>query len=125
MQKHITVVEVDPFAATAKSAGLAEDERQQITVFLANNPEEGDVEPDTGGLRKLRWPGRSKGKRGGYRVIYYFFDDSAPVYLLAIYPKNQQIMLAPAQKKRLRAQAKILKAEAKVSRLEQLRRAAK
>ncbi len=34
---------------------------------------EGDLIPDTGGLRKVRFadPRRGKGKRGGLRVIYY------------------------------------------------------
>jgi len=68
----ITVAEVDPFSATAARADLGEDEREAITWFLANNPEAGDVIPETGGLRKMRWPGHGKGKRSGYRVIYLF-----------------------------------------------------
>lgn len=108
----ITVAEVDPFAATARQAELTEDERRDITVFLAHNPDFGDVIPGTGGLRKLRWPGKGKGKRGGYRVVYYFFNEAIPVYLLAIYPKNQQIDLTPQQRTRLTALAAQLKAEA-------------
>ena len=110
---HTTVAEVDPFSATAASAGLTEGEREDITIFLANNPEAGDVIPDTGGLRKLRWPGRGKGTRSGYRVVYYFFNETAPVYLLAVYPKGQQINLTVQQKKRLTKLAQELKAEAK------------
>ena len=87
-QALITVVEVDPFPATGDRCGLTEDERFEITGFIANNPEAGGVIPGTGGLRKLRWPGRSKGKRGGYRVIYYFFNRGVPIYLRAIYPKS-------------------------------------
>lgn len=68
----ITVAEVDPFAARAARAGLTEDERHRITLFLAHNPEAGGVIPGTGGLCKLRWAGKGKGKSGGYRVIYYF-----------------------------------------------------
>jgi mRNA-degrading endonuclease RelE of RelBE toxin-antitoxin system len=109
----ITVVEVDPFPATARRTGLAEEERQDITLYLAQMPDAGDVIPGTGGLRKLRWPGRGKGKRGGYRVIYYYFNDAVPLYLLAVYPKNQQIDLAPQQKARLTALADELKAEAR------------
>jgi mRNA-degrading endonuclease RelE of RelBE toxin-antitoxin system len=51
-------------------------------------------------VRKLRWSGRGKGKSGGYRVIYYYYNDLMPVYLLAIYRKNQQTDLSPDQKKR-------------------------
>src|SRR5580698_4078164 len=107
----ITVTEIDPFPATAARAGLDEEERQDITLHIARNPGAGDLIPGTGGLRKLRWPGRGKGKRGGYRVIYYFFNDTMPIYLLAIYPKSQQVDLTGQQKARLANLAEQLKAE--------------
>ena len=109
----VTVVEVDPFSTTADRVGLAEDERLTLTAFLAANREAGDVIPGTGGLRKLRWAGKGKGRRGGYRIIYYYFNDGVPLYLLAIYAKNVQIDLTPQQKKRLSELAKQLKAAAK------------
>jgi mRNA-degrading endonuclease RelE of RelBE toxin-antitoxin system len=111
--ENITVAEVDPFSATAARADLSEEERQAITVFLANNPEAGEVIPDTGGLRKLRWPGKGRGKRGGYRVIYYFFNKTTPVYLFAVYPKSQQIDLTAEQKRRLAGLVTELKAAAR------------
>ena|SRR5579863_7566177 len=108
----MTIAEVDPFPATAARVGLAEDERQELVSYLALNPTVGDVIIGTGGLRKLRWAGRSKGKRGGYRVIYYFFNESLPLYLLAVYPKNQQVDLTSDQRRRLTALATELKAVA-------------
>jgi|SRR5437588_7906189 mRNA-degrading endonuclease RelE of RelBE toxin-antitoxin system len=112
----ITVAEVDPFRATAERVGLAEDECEALTLFLAQNREAGTVMQGTGGLRKLRWPGKSKGKRGGYRVIYFCFEETIPLYLLAIYPKNQRVDLTPEQKKRLTALARELKDKARSSR---------
>jgi hypothetical protein len=109
----VTVAEVDPFSATANRAGLTEEERTAITVFLAYNPESGVVMPGTGGLRKLRWAGDGRGKRGGLRVIYYFFNEAVPVYLLAVYPKGQQIDLTPQQRARLVGLAEQLKAQAR------------
>jgi mRNA-degrading endonuclease RelE of RelBE toxin-antitoxin system len=97
----ITVAEVDPFAATAERAGLIEEERNAVTDFVARNPDARDLIPSTGGLHKLRWAGKGKGKSGGYRVIYYFFDIDVPIYLVAVYPKSQQVDLTPEQKKRL------------------------
>jgi len=111
----VTVAEVEPFPATAGRVGLTEREREEITVFLARHPDEGDVIPGTGGLRKLRWSGKGKGKRGGYRVIYYFFNEALPVYLLAVYAKNQQIDLTSRQRVRLIALAEQLKAQASSS----------
>ena len=112
-RRYVTVVEVDPFPATAAGVGLTEDEREAITTYVANSPEVGEVVPGTGGLRKLRWPGKGGGKRGGYRVVYYFFNESNPVYLLAIYKKSQQIDLTAEGKKRLIKLAGILKASAR------------
>jgi mRNA-degrading endonuclease RelE of RelBE toxin-antitoxin system len=39
-------------------------------------------------VRKLRWAARGRGKRGGYRVIYYVRRKDAVIWLLTIYPKN-------------------------------------
>ena len=58
---------------TAIVAGyLEDDEYRALQLFLAGDPEAGDVMPGTGGFRKLRWADRrrGKGKRGGLRVIY-------------------------------------------------------
>ena len=57
------------------SAYLADDEYLQLQRRLADNPESGDLMPGTGGFRKLRWADtkRGKGRRGGLRIIYYYF----------------------------------------------------
>ena len=54
---------------------LADDDYRRLQNQLANNPELGDLMPGTGGFRKLRWadPRRGKGRRGGLRIIYYYF----------------------------------------------------
>ena len=44
----------------------------------------------TGGLRKLRWSRSGGGKSGGIRVIYYFYNESMPLYLLAVLGKNEK-----------------------------------
>ena len=57
---------------TAMVAGyLEDDEYRALQLFLAGDPEAGDVMPGTGGFRKLRWADRrrGKGKRGGLRVM--------------------------------------------------------
>src|SRR5439155_9250908 len=47
-----------------------------LQAFLMSNPEAGDVIEGTGGLRKMRFADRrrGKGKRGGLRVIYYWWS---------------------------------------------------
>ena len=50
---------------------LEDDEYKELQLFLAANPESGDIIPGSQGLRKLRWKSQGKGKRGGSRIIYY------------------------------------------------------
>jgi mRNA-degrading endonuclease RelE of RelBE toxin-antitoxin system len=54
---------------------LSTEDYQALQEELAANPELGVVMPETGGFRKLRWadPVRGKGRRGGLRIIYYYF----------------------------------------------------
>ena len=57
--------------------------------FLASNPAAGDVIPKSSGLRKVRWRGKGKGKRGGLRVIYYYYSSDDELWLLTLYAKNE------------------------------------
>jgi hypothetical protein len=59
-----------------------------LQALLIEQPEAGDVIPGTGGVRKLRWRARGRGKRGGYRVIYYAKIEQGVIWMLTIYPKN-------------------------------------
>jgi len=47
----------------------SDDERAEFVDYVAANPKAGDVIPETGGLRKVRWGRQGSGKRGGVRVI--------------------------------------------------------
>jgi mRNA-degrading endonuclease RelE of RelBE toxin-antitoxin system len=76
----MTVVETPGFLREA-SAVLTDVERSEVIVFLAANPEAGDLMPQTGGGRKLRWKAPGRGKRGGVRVIYYYHNESMPLFL--------------------------------------------
>ena len=51
---------------------LTDDEYIGLQMFLVRYPDKGNVIPGTGGVRKLRWALKGKGKRGGLRVIYYW-----------------------------------------------------
>lgn len=61
-------------------------------------PKQGDVIQGTGGLRKILVASKGKGKRGGSRVIYYFFDEIKRFYLLTIYGKNEMADLSADQR---------------------------
>ncbi len=68
---------------------LNEDEFFKLKLHLALEPRAGAVIPSTGGCRKLRWRGRGRGKRGGYRIIYYLQDREGKIWLLTIYTKSE------------------------------------
>ena len=85
-------------------------------TFIAANPEVGDVIPDTGGVRKVRWARAGSGKRGGTRVIYFYHDANRPLYLLLVYAKARQENLSSDEKRDVRKLVAILKNKVKVVR---------
>ena len=104
-----TVVETPAFQRRAEKL-LSDDEREELIEYLARNPLAGDVMSGTGGVRKLRYAARGKGKRGGARVIYYVVDDETPLYALLNYGKDEQDNLTAEQKKAVQAFAAAIKA---------------
>ncbi len=89
----MTVVETVRFLKDADGL-MPETERAQLVEFIGANPEAGDVIPETGGVRKLRWALPGVGKRGGARVIYFFHNEALPIFLLAMYGKNEKANLS-------------------------------
>jgi mRNA-degrading endonuclease RelE of RelBE toxin-antitoxin system len=71
-----------------RPACISDDELVVLQQALLQNPRRGVVIPGSGGLRKLRWTGSGRGKRGGIRVIYYIACE-LEIWLLTIYGKNE------------------------------------
>lgn len=67
---------------------LTDDEYRELQSFLIDSSEAGDVIPGSGGVRKLRWRAEGRGKRGGYRVIYFSRLAEDEIWFITIYPKN-------------------------------------
>jgi hypothetical protein len=95
----MTVVETPGFLRDA-GAALTENERAEVVWFIAANPDAGDTVPETGGARKLRWRAAGRGKRGGVRVIYYYHNESVPLFLLSVFAKNEKANLTKAERNR-------------------------
>ncbi len=85
---------------------LSDEEYRELQWALLLNPKVGVVIPGGAGLRKLRWHFSGSGKRGGLRVIYYFYSEDEAIYLLFSYKKSQQNALTRAQIKILREYVK-------------------
>jgi hypothetical protein len=84
------VAEMPQFIRDAESAGLSEEERKTIVDAIAADPIQGDEIRGSGGVRKVRFAGRGKGKSGGHRVVTAYFGEDAPVYLLALLSKGER-----------------------------------
>src|SRR4029077_16774415 len=76
-----------------------------IVAVLAADPESGDVIRGTGGFRKVRGARRGMGKSGGARVVYIWPNERFPVFLIAVFPKNEKENLSMAERNALRKRA--------------------
>jgi hypothetical protein len=84
---------------------LNDDDYGELQIHLAKNPEAGEVIQGTGGFRKVRWgdPRRGQGRRGGLRVIYYYFEQDMQIWFLTLYGKGEAADLSPKEKRLLKA----------------------
>ena len=103
----ITVVETASFVTDAKAC-MSDEERTSAIYMIAANPECGDIVPGGGGIRKVRFAIGGRGKSGGVRIIYYFHNEQVPVFLLAVFAKNEQANLTRAETNMLGNAAKML-----------------
>ena len=96
-------IELPPFQRYRKDY-LDDELFRSFQIELMKNPEAGDVIEGTGGLRKVRFVDerRNKGKRGGLRVIYYWWSGGSQFWLFTLYDKNEQDDLTQQQKKILK-----------------------
>lgn len=111
----VAVAELPEFSERAEEL-WSEGERETFVDYIARNPEVGAVIPATGGIRKVRWGRPGIGKRGGVRVIYYYFDESMPLLLMTMFAKNERDDLGEDDKRDLRAFTKAYKSARKESR---------
>jgi hypothetical protein len=104
----ITVLQLPKFKAEATELIGAEG-IEAVAVYLIDHPNAGPVIPGAGGVRKLRWSAKGKGKRGGARIVYLYIVIAARVYLLRCYAKNVKANLTAEERKGLRQIAANLK----------------
>jgi hypothetical protein len=97
-----TVIRTPTFLSDAKSAGLSDDEQNDIVSEISKSPTAGALMEGTGGCRKLRFAGKGKGKRGGFRTVHYYGGDDVPVLLLALIDKGEDENLSKAERNELR-----------------------
>jgi hypothetical protein len=116
-----TVLETWQFVKEASKL-FTEEERQDLIDYLARNPLAGDEIVGSGGVRKIRHGLAGRGKSGGARVIYFFYTEEIPLYLITCYGKNTKSDLTRAE---INAYAKLtesIKSQVRERRNEQARR---
>lgn len=97
-----------PAFARYRADYLNDEGFRGLQNVLMANPEAGDIIEGTGGLRKLRYADatRGKGKRGGLRVIYYWWQSGSQFWLFTVYNKDEMADLTPKEKKLLKEMIK-------------------
>lgn len=95
-----TVVETPPYLADAVRL-FSEAERAAIVDAVSDDPHCGVVIVGTGGVRKMRVAASGRGKSGGARVIYLFGGRDVPIFLLAVFAKNERSDLTQAERNEL------------------------
>lgn len=100
---YATLIEL-PIFSKYREDYLDDYEYSKLQELLVNNPASGDLIQGTGGLRKLRYgdSSRGKGKRGGLRIIYYWWVNAYQIFLFTIYNKNEMTDLSHDQKRKLK-----------------------
>ena len=80
----------------------SEDERGELAAYIAEYPDAGDVVPESGGIRKVRWRRKGTGKSGGVRVIYFTRTVDEEIVLLTLYAKAKTDNITGAKLKEIR-----------------------
>lgn len=57
----------------------------------------------------MRWAAKGKGKSGGVRVIYYFYNEEIPPFLLTLFSKGEKANLPKAERNELAKLTELLK----------------
>jgi mRNA-degrading endonuclease RelE of RelBE toxin-antitoxin system len=85
----VEIIETAVFTKKILSV-LSDGEYKELQRTLVVHPEAGDIIPGCKGIRKLRWTIPGKGKRGGLRIIYYWYKQDEKIYMLFAYKKSEQ-----------------------------------
>ena len=95
-----TIVELPEFLRKSEKL-LTIAQRSSIINYLAEHPASGDIVQGTGGIRKLRWSAQGRGKSGGVRVIYYYHNETIPLFLLTVFGKGEKANLSKSERNEL------------------------
>ncbi len=88
---------------TKRINALLGDEKYRILQnTLVEMPNSGKIIQGSGGIRKIRWGGSGRGKKGGVRIIYYWATKHNQIFMLYAFAKNVRDDLTKDQLSMLR-----------------------
>ena len=105
----IDIKETEIFKKAIKKERINSDDLKILKDELRENPEKGDLIPNSGGYRKIRMAINNTGKSGGARVVYFYISLKGRIYLVTAYKKGSKENLTPDDMKILRKLSKSLK----------------
>lgn len=104
---HNTIVELPEFIKKSDKI-LSDDERNNLIYYLSLHPKSGVILKGTGGIRKLRWASKGKGKSGGLRVIYFYYNADLPLFLLTLFSKGERTNINNSKRNELAKLTEVL-----------------
>lgn len=102
-----TVVELPGYIAKSSKI-MSKAERAAVIELVASNPECGDMIVGTGGVRKVRFAREGRGKSGSYRIVYYFCNDTIPVFLITCFSKSDKGNISKSEKNTIKKLVQLL-----------------
>ena len=107
----LTFIETRKFMETREDYFAGDAAYSALQQALLADPEQGNVMPGCGSLRKIRWPDprRGKGKRGGLRIIYLYVPEAQVILFLKVYDKDETANLSAEQRRVLKGLAETLR----------------
>ena len=105
-------IETPSFTKRWYALGFDDDDLAELQQYLIKNPDAGDTMVGTGGLKKIRYAFKGRGKSGSARVCYVDFAAFEKNYLIQVFSKDEKQNLSDAEKKNIKTVLQILKKEA-------------
>lgn len=113
MERRDGTVEFVWLSVFRESAGglLAEEDRRELELHLAEDPCGGTLLEGTGGFRSVEIPGRGIGEGGGARVVYFYVPHRERIYLVHAHGDGVRGSLTVAEREQLRRLAATIRRE--------------
>lgn len=105
-------IETPSFTKRWYALGFDDDDLAELQQYLIKNPDAGDTMVGTGGLKKIRYAFKGRGKSGSARVCYVDFAAFEKNYLIQVFSKDEKQNLSDAEKKNVKNVVQLLKKEA-------------